>query len=107
MENELLNKIVKILDEKKAIDVKTIDIKEKSSLADYMVVASGTSITHIKALADNVEEELKKEDILPHKIEGYNSNSWILMDYLDVIVNIFTETDREHYKLEDLWEKLN
>ena len=61
MENELLNKIVKILDEKKAIDVKTIDIKEKSSLADYMVVASGTSITHIKALADNVEEELKKE----------------------------------------------
>ena len=127
MENELLNKIVKILDEKKAIDVKTIDIKEKSSLADYMVVASGTSITHIKALADNVEEELKKENtdtvtkleneknfeelkkenILPHKIEGYNSNSWILMDYLDVIVNIFTETDREHYKLEDLWEKLN
>ena len=99
MENELLNKIVKILDEKKAIDVKT--------LADYMVVASGTSTTHIKALADNVEEELKKENILPHKIEGYNSNSWILMDYLDVIVNIFTETDREHYKLEDLWEKLN
>ena len=91
MENELLNKIVKILDEKKAIDV----------------VASGTSTTHIKALADNVEEELKKENILPHKIEGYNSNSWILMDYLDVIVNIFTETDREHYKLEDLWEKLN
>ena len=82
MENELLNKIVKILDEKKAIDVKTIDIKEKSSLADYMVVASGTSTTHIKALADNVEEELKKENILPHKIEGYNSNSWILMDYL-------------------------
>ena len=56
---------------------------------------------------DIVEEELKKENILPHKIEGYNSNSWILMDYLDVIVNIFTETDREHYKLEDLWEKLN
>ena len=52
-------------------------------------------------------EELKKENILPHKIEGYNSNSWILMDYLDVIVNIFTEADREHYKLEDLWEKLN
>ena len=107
MENELLNKIVKILDEKKAIDVKTIDIREKSSLADYMVVASGTSTTHIKALADNVEEELEKENIHPHKIEGYNSNSWILMDYLDVIVNIFTEADREHYKLEDLWKKIN
>ena len=107
MKNELLDKILKILDEKKAIDVKAIDIKEKSSLADYMIVASGTSTTHIKALADNIEEELKKDNILPHKVEGYNSNSWILMDYLDVIVNIFTEAYREHYKLEDLWEKLN
>ncbi len=106
MEEELLNKIIKILNDKKALDVKTIDIKDKSSLADYMVIASGTSTTHIKALADNVEEELKKEEIYPHKIEGYNSNSWILMDYLDVIVNIFTETDRKHYNLEDLWEKI-
>ena len=70
MENELLNKIVKILDEKKAIDVKTIDIKEKSSLADYMVVASGTSITHIKALADNVEEELKNGSLKEIKIQN-------------------------------------
>ena len=72
MKEELLNKIVKILDEKKAIDVKTINIQEKSSLADYMIIASGTSRTHIRALADNVEEELKKENIMPHKIEGYN-----------------------------------
>lgn len=107
MKEELLNKIVKILNDKKAIDVKTIDIKEKSSLADYMIIASGTSRTHIRALADNVEEELKKEDIMAHKIEGYHSDSWILMDYLDVIVNIFTEKDREHYNLEDLWEKIN
>lgn len=107
MKEELLNKIVKILDEKKAIDVKTINIQEKSSLADYMIIASGTSRTHIRALADNVEEELKKENIMPHKIEGYNSDSRILMDYLDVIVNIFTERDREHYNLEDLWEKIN
>ena len=70
MKEELLNKIVKILDEKKAIDVKTINIQEKSSLADYMIIASGTSRTHIRALADNVEEELKKENIMPHKIEG-------------------------------------
>ena len=107
MKEELLNKIVKILDEKKAIDVKTINIQEKSSLADYMIIASGTSRTHIRALADNVEEELKKENIMPHKIEGNNSDSWILMDYLDVIVNILTERDREHYNLEDLWEKIN
>ncbi len=90
MKEELLNKIVKILNDKKAIDVKTIDIKEKSSLADYMIIASGTSRTHIRALADNVEEELKKEDIMAHKIEGYNSDSCILIEYLYVIFNIFT-----------------
>lgn len=107
MENELLNKIIKILDSKKAINIKTIDIKEKSSLADYMVVVSGTSSTHIKSLADNVEEDLKKEEIYPNKIEGYNTNSWILMDYGDILVNIFTEEERENYNLEELWEKIN
>ncbi len=107
MENELLNKIIKILDSKKAINIKTIDIKDRSSLADYMIITSGTSSTHIKSLADNVEEDLKKEEIYPNKIEGYNTNSWILMDYGDIIVNIFTEEERENYNLEELWEKIN
>ena len=106
MSEDLLNKIIKILDTKKAIDLKTIDIKEKSSIADYMVIATGTSSTHIKSLADNVEEELKKEKIYPNKIEGYNTNSWILMDYGDIIVNIFTPEEREKYNLEELWEKI-
>ena len=106
MSEDLLNKIIKILDTKKAIDLKTIDIKEKSSIADYMVIATGTSSTHIKSLADNVEEELKKEEIYPNKIEGYNTNSWILMDYGDIIVNIFTPEEREKYNLEELWEKI-
>lgn len=107
MENELLNKIIKILDSKKAINIKTIDIKDRSSLADYMIITSGTSSTHIKSLADNVEEDLKKEEIYPNKIEGYNTNSWILMDYGDIIVNIFTEEERENYNLEELWKKIN
>ena len=107
MENELLNKIIKILDSKKAINIKTIDIKDRSSLADYMIITSGTSSTHIKSLADNVEEDLKKEEIYPNKIEEYNTNSWILMDYGDIIVNIFTEEERENYNLEELWEKIN
>ncbi len=106
MSEDLLNKIIKILDTKKAIDLKTIDIKEKSSIADYMVIATGTSSTHIKSLADNVEEELKKEEIYPNKIEGYNTNSWILMDYGDIIVNIFIPEEREKYNLEELWEKI-
>lgn len=101
---ELLEKITALLEDKKAIDLKTIDIIKQSTLADYFVIASGTSNTHIKALADNVEIELKKENIYPNKIEGYNTN-WILMDYGDVVVHIFTEEERQNYDLEELYER--
>lgn len=104
MENKLLNQIEKLLEDKKAIELKTIDVKEKTTLADYFVIASGTSTTHIKALADNVEVELKKEQIYPNKIEGYNTE-WILMDYGDIVVHIFTEKERQNYKLEELYER--
>ncbi len=104
MENELLSKIIKLLEDKKAIDLNIIDVKEKTTLADYFVIASGTVQTHIKALADNVEEELKKEEIYPNKIEGYNTE-WILMDYGDIVVHIFTEKERQNYKLEELYER--
>ena len=107
MENELVEKIFKILDNKKAIDITKIDLNNKTTIADYFIVASGTSNTHVKSLADNVEEELKKEGILPNKIEGYDSGLWILMDYGEVIVHIFTKAERENYSLEDLWSKSN
>lgn len=101
---ELLEKITTLLEDKKAIDLKTLDIIKQSTLADYFVIASGTSNTHIKALADNVEIELKKENIYPNKIEGYNTN-WILMDYGDIVVHIFTEEERQNYDLEELYER--
>lgn len=104
MENELLNEIIKLLEDKKAIDLNTIDVKEKTTLADYFIIVSGTSNTHIKALADNVEVELKKEEIYPNKIEGYNTE-WILMDYGDIVVHIFTESERQNYKLEELYTR--
>lgn len=99
---ELLDKITTLLEDKKAIDLKTLDIKEQSTLADYFVIASGTSNLHIKALADNVEIELKKQNIYPNKIEGYNTN-WILMDYGDIVVHIFTQEERQNYKIEELY----
>lgn len=99
-------KIIEILDSKKAINIKEIDIKDKTTIADYFVIASGTSNTHVKSLADNVEEELKKEGIYPNKIEGYDSGVWILMDYGEVIVHVFTEAERQNYSLEDLWDKI-
>lgn len=104
MENELLNKMITLLEDKKAIELTTLDIKEQSTLADYFIIVSGTSNTHIKALADNVEVELKKEDIYPNKIEGYNSE-WILMDYGDIVIHIFTENERENYNLEELYTR--
>ena len=103
----MMERIIEILDSKKAKDIKEIDIKDKTTIADYFIIASGTSNTHVKSLADNVEEELKKENIYPNKIEGYDSGLWILMDYGEVIVHIFTEKERENYSLEDLWDKIN
>ena len=106
MENELLQKIVKILDNKKGINIKYMEIKDVTTIADYFVITSGTSSTHIKSLADNVEYELKKDGIYPNKIEGYETGTWILMDYGDVVVHIFTEKERENYKIEEIWEQM-
>ena len=104
MDNELLKKIVKVLDDKKAIDINYMEIKDITTIADYFVIASGTSSTHIKSLADNVEYELKKESIYPNKKEV--SNTWILMDYGDVVVHIFTEQERKNYQIEELWSQM-
>lgn len=100
----LVGKISKILEDKKAKDIKTIDIRDITILADYFIVCSGTSTTHIKALSDEVEAKLEEEDIhLSVNREGYDTARWILMDYGSVIVHIFHEEDREFYNLERLW----
>lgn len=104
MNKELLEKILYLLEDKKAIDIETLDISNKTTLADYFIIVSGTSNTHIKALADNVEENLKKEKIYPNKIEGYNTN-WILIDYGDIVVHIFTQEERQNYNIEELYKK--
>lgn len=106
MDNELLQKIIKILDNKKALDIKHMEIKDVTTLADYFVITSGTSSTHIKSLADNVEYELKQDGIYPNKIEGYETGTWILMDYGDVVVHIFTEQERANYNIEELWDEM-
>ncbi len=105
---ELADKIVNILDSKKGIDIETIHVEEKTTLADYFVICSGNSTTQIKALADEVEVVLKNEDNLyADHVEGRNSNRWILIDYKDVVVNIFHPEDRATYDLEKLWNAKN
>ena len=95
--------ICKALDDKKGKDIKAIDIHEISVLADYYVIASGTNQNQVQAMVDAVEEALTKAGIEPKQIEGSRSSSWILMDYGDVIVNVFDEENRLFYDLERIW----
>ncbi len=94
----------KILSDKKGLDIKVIEISDVSVIADYMVIATGNSSTHVKALADEVEEQLDDMGVSVSHIEGYRSNSWILLDYIDIIVHVFSNEAREYYDLERLWE---
>ena len=94
----------KAISGKKGLDIQVIEIGDISVLADYMVIATGTSSTHVKALADEVEYKLDEAGISVSHIEGYRSNSWILLDYVDVIVNVFSDEAREFYDLDRLWQ---
>ena len=94
----------KAISSKKGLDIQVIEIGDISVLADYMVIATGTSSTHVKALADEVEYKLDEAGISVSHIEGYRSNSWILLDYVDVIVNVFSDEARDFYDLDRLWQ---
>ncbi|MBQ4568820.1 MAG: ribosome silencing factor [Ruminococcus sp.] len=94
----------KILSDKKAKNLNVIKITELSSLGDYMVFATGNNSTHVKALADELEFQLKSMGMPVHHIEGYRSDSWILLDYTDVIVHVFSDEAREYYSLDRLWQ---
>lgn len=93
----------KALDEKKAIDLKIIDIHEVSVMADYFLITSGSNPNQVKALMDNVEETLGKAGYEAKHIEGTQNSSWVLMDYGDIIVHIFDEENRLFYDLERIW----
>ncbi len=99
---ELMKNIVATLDNKKATDIKSLEITELTAVADYFVIATGTSGTHIRALADEVEDTLTKMGVEPNHIEG-KTTGWILLDYGTVIVHLFTHDQRELYSLEHLW----
>lgn len=91
------------LDDKKGINITIIDISNISIIADYFIIAGGNNENQVKALADNVVEELGKEKISAKNIEGYTNANWILMDFNDVLVHVFNEDDRRFYDLERIW----
>ena len=103
---DLKSIILDTLDSNKALDIISIDLKNKSSMADYMIVASGTSSRHIQALSEQVLEKLKANGINNWKIEGKESNDWKLVDGIDLIVHIFNPEKRKFYELEKIWSEL-
>ena len=103
---DLKNKIIKKLDFNKALDIVSIDLEGKSSIADYMIIASGTSSRHIQALSEQVYQELKSNGIINCKIEGKDSTDWKLVDGIDLVVHIFNPEKRKFYELEKIWSEL-
>ena len=91
------------LEDKKANDIRILDIEEISTIADYFIIASGTNRNQVQAMADNVEEFLGKSGYSPKHIEGYQNANWILMDYGDIVLHLFDEENRLFYDLERIW----
>ncbi len=104
--SDLKQIVIKTLDINKARDIISIDLKDKSSMADYMIIASGTSSRHIQSLSEQVLEKLKDNGINDSKIEGKDSNEWKLVDGVDLIVHIFHPEKRKFYELEKMWSEL-
>ncbi len=104
--SDLKKIIIKTLDINKAQDIVSIDLKDKSSMADYMIIASGTSSRHIQALSEQVLEKFKNNGLQESKIEGKESNEWKLVDGIDLIVHIFHPEKRKFYELEKMWSEL-
>ena len=95
--------VIEALEDKKAEDIRIIDISEVSVIADYFIIAAGNNPHQVQALADNVTEALGRAGYEPRQIEGYQTARWILLDYRDVVIHIFHTEDRDFYDLERIW----
>ena len=104
--SDLKEIVINTLDLNKAQDIVTIDLKDKSSMADYMIIASGTSSRHIQSLSEQVLEKFRDNGLINSRIEGKNSNEWKLVDGIDLIVHIFHPEKRKFYELEKIWSEL-
>jgi ribosome-associated protein len=102
--DEFAQKIKEWIEAKNGDDIEVIDVTEMTSIANYFVIASGSSERQVKAIAENIEYEAQKLEIFPKGVEGLREARWILLDYYDVIVHIFHAEEREFYNLEKLWK---
>jgi ribosome-associated protein len=94
---------VRAADAKQAKDIRVLDLREVTSFADYFVICSGSNTRHIQAIADEIAQRLKQEGERPSSVEGYDNAEWVLMDYGDYLIHVFSEKARAYYELERLW----
>ena len=104
--NQLKKEIENILNDNKALEIKTINLKGKTSIADFMIIASGNSSRHIQALSETLIDQLKKKGINNCRLEGRGSDDWKLIDAIDIIIHIFHPEKRKFYNLEKMWSEL-
>lgn len=100
---QLIDLVVDALEDVKAVDIRIVDVRGKTAITDIMVIASGTSDRHVKALADNVVIKAKEADVQPLGVEGQSSRDWVLVDLNDVVVHVMLPEVRDFYNLEKLW----
>lgn len=100
---EILKKIVDIIEDKKGEQTVVLDISEISSLADYFVISSANNINQLQAISDDLQELLEKEGLKINKVEGAKNSSWVLLDFTDIVIHLFTKEDRIFYNLERIW----
>ena len=102
--DKILDTIYNAIDEKKGGNTRILDISEITTISDYFVVTSGNNYNQVRAIADNVEEQLlKKNGMKPERVEGYNNGEWILLDYIDYVIHIFDKEQRLFYDIERIW----
>lgn len=101
---EMTKQVILALEDKKAEDIKIIDISHISVMADYFIIASGNSRNQVQAMIDNVEDTLGRQGMTPKQVEGYQNANWVLMDYRDIIVHVFDKENRLFYDLERIWK---
>ena len=104
--NRLKKEIENILSDNKAVEIRSINLKDKTSIADFMIIASGNSSRHIQALSETLIDELKKKGIDNCRLEGRDSNDWKLIDAIDIIIHVFHPEKRKFYNLEKMWSEL-
>lgn len=100
---EMANKAIELLKDKKARDIKLLDIHEVSTIADYFIIATGTSTTQVQAMADELEEKLELAGYKIHHKEGFRNGRWILLDYGYIVVHLFHDEERKFYNIERIW----